>query len=194
MSNIAFSIKKKSYNSNIQGTNNNIQKQISNESRNLNMLKMSEEKLLTTGCNNCPTPDSTIIEKDINLEKLQEELLLSEKRLNNLTSKTMNKSNKTMTDNIIGFKIIQKGNNYLFKCIPTHFLNINGDYTFEDISIVDKNNKYVSINNDMIINNSKDNFSFLCSSDFYENVKSPFFLNGFCLSKNAKMYVIGFLL
>jgi hypothetical protein len=147
-------------------------------------------------CNSCPNNIKDIKIENIDTKMLENELIKAEKMLqltsNNKSIKHQEPCNNCSVNNIIGFQIkndIEHGN-FILDCNPNYYLNISEDYHFENITILDKNNNYVILNENMISNNSKKKLTINLTNDFYNNLRMPLVLTAKCVINNNKFLYI----
>lgn len=147
-------------------------------------------------CNSCPKNNIQLNHNDFTLDKLDKNLAINtsmELSNKNLLQPCQNCS----TNNVIGLRIRNENEKYIYYCKPSNFLNhINEDYHFEDITILNKDNKYIILDKNAITNNSSEKLTIEMNSEFYNNIRLPLVFMSKCVlhKSNKYMNVNGFMM
>jgi hypothetical protein len=150
-------------------------------------------------CNSCPKNNLHINHNDFSLDKN----LITNNSIENNNSIELSAKNLLQpcpncdSNNVIGFRVRNENEKYIYYCKPSNFLNhINEDYHFEDITILNKDDKYIILNKNMITNNSSEKLNIEMDSEFYNNIRLPLIFMCKCILKKSKKYfhVNGFIL
>lgn len=200
MSNFHFSMKQNKYhhNKNIISPVNS--KYLFSAPQN-NNFQFSMNNKNNTDCNSCPKDvkhngneisNVNTLENINEFNNTQKNLDISIFNNKNLQQPCKNCN----TIDHIGFRINTNNNEYItLVCNPTYYFNIDKDYHFEKITILDKNNNYIVIDENMILNNSKKNLTIKMTNNFYEDLRMPLVLTAACvLDNNNVYYVHGFII
>lgn len=175
------------YSVNLQNNNNN-----NNFLFNLNHNKNKNNN--TSNCESCPSNNKSFNINDKTLEKeLLNQLNEAEKNLELwIKGETFNQPCKNCGLENIGFDIKNDDGNYILVSIPKYYLNLKENYHFENITILDKNNNYIEINKNTILNNSKEKLT-INLYNLYNNLRIPLVLTAKCVLPNKTFYINGYL-
>jgi hypothetical protein len=201
MSNFHFSMKRISYNYNKKPVPSIKLNNLPKADKTHFQFSLNQE---SGNCNYCPNNNIKDIKiGNVDTNTLENELINTGK-IKMLQSSSNNKSLQNQQscancylDNIIGFRIKNNidDDNFILDCNPNYYLNILEDYHFENITILDKNNNYIILNENMISNNSKKKIIINLENDFYNNLRMPLVLTATCVINNNKILNInGFIL
>lgn len=190
MSNFHFSMKNntRNHNKNIV-TSMKSSNHLLNTQHNNFQFTMNNKK--NAHCNSCPNDISNIKFENIDVKILENELIHAEKMLEKSTLNNKNVQEPCKNCNTIshiGFRINNNNDLITFQCNPTYYLDINEDYYFEKITVLNKNNDYILIHENMITNNSREKLTITMTNDFYNDLRMPLVLTAKCLLKNGKIY------
>jgi hypothetical protein len=151
-----------------------------------------------SSCNSCPNDIKNINFENVNVKTLEDELNNAQKMLKNYTvnNEKLYKSSCNNCNKIdhIGFRIINNENIISFVCNSNDYLDISKDYHFENITILDKNDDYIVIDENMISNNSKQKLIINMTQTFYNDLRMPLVLNAECVLDDDVYYVHGFII
>lgn len=191
MSNFHFSMKR---NNPIHNTNASFKSNISSHAESNNFQFSMAHNKNSSNCSSCPNNIKDIKFENIDTKTLENELIKAEKNLQSiLNNKNVQQPCKNCgLNNTIVFRVKNDNDKIIFDCNPNYYLHFREDYRFEEITILDKQENYIAINENNISNNSKNKLTLNMNKEFYENLRTPLVLTAKCiLNNNEYLYVNG---
>jgi hypothetical protein len=144
-------------------------------------------------CNSCPKNNIQVNNNDFILDK--SETVFNNKNME--LTQTRQPCGNCSEMNVIGLRVKNENEKYIYYCKPSNFLNnVNEEYHFEDIIILNKDDKYIILDKNMITNNSSEKLTIEMNSEFYNNIRLPLVFMSKCILHKTNKYfnVNGFLM
>lgn len=175
-------------------TNTKVDNLVKINNSNFNFNTHYNKNIIPTPCDSCPKNDIPINHKNFTLDNFKNELTNKNMELSN--GITNQPCKKCRNDNIICFRIKTENEKFIYYSNPSIHLDVDEDYHFEEITILNKDDKYILLDKNMITNNSKQKLTIEMNSEFYNNIRLPLILTSKCIlhKSNKYFHVKGFIL